>query len=60
MFTGRARSPVVDMAYTRDLILQAYLVELTRLRALSPELIVDELEGISPLWAPVKVSSSIS
>ena len=48
------------MASTRDLILQAYLVELTRLRALSPDLLVDELEVISPLWAPVKVSPSIS
>lgn len=48
------------MAYPRDLILQAYLAELTRLRALSPDLFVDELEAISPLWAPVQVSSSIS
>jgi hypothetical protein len=46
------------MANTRDLVLQAYTAELSRLRALSPPLLASELEETSPLWAPVTVSTS--
>lgn len=58
LFASLTRSPVARMTTTCDLALQSYLVELTRVRTLAPDQLAGELNAMTPLWAPVTVSSS--
>jgi hypothetical protein len=46
------------MAPTRDLVLQSYLTELTRVRAMDPDQRVRDLDTMTALWAPVTVCST--
>ena len=59
MLSGHeARTRVGSMAPTRDLVLQSYLTELTRVRALDPDQRVRDLDTMTALWAPVTVCST--